>query len=530
MILLTGSLLVAEHQPLAADDWLGWAYTAWKYFTPSTSAGVHPTTGLNRANQYWGFVTDWDLATYIIAILHACDLGVVSQSGSWGASDRLDKVLRFLELRPLRAEDGLPSWSYKWDAKDPYVAGVGGSSPPGDAGRLLVSLYLVKQSYPLLATRVDAIVERLRPGYMANFYDVQGRLIASHDWYRYYDLFGFEEFGFPVEASRQTLEEALASPHVDVYGQSLARILTTAEPFLLGLFEWTMDSRFRDYAYRTYMAMEGRYNALGILTSWSESANDNDPYYVYEWVVKNTGETWQLHPPTDSEGNPYTPIVTSKGAFGYHALYHTSYTQTLLNKLLPKIQTSNLGFAEGAYEGTGGEIGVGLAVATDKTNAMIIGAARYAIRGLLTSMRRPSDGASLPCPVKLVVKVTSSGSVVAGATVKFYVDDSLVSTRTTNSKGKAKFKFCPTEGTYTWYATAEKTGYASGLSEVRAFTVAAGAAYLEDSDDLDSLGPLPLGLSSSQLLLLSVSSQMLKSIRMFLGSSFLRHYGNIAAR
>jgi len=375
IVLLAGTILAAQEKPVAAtDDWLGWAGTAWKYFAPSANGGnVNSLTGLNRANQWWGFLTDWDLASYVVATLHAKDLGLISETGTWGASYRLDKVLTFLEQRPLRPEDGLPYWCYKWDAY-PYQPGSSGPSLTGDAGMHLLALDLVKQAYPSLATRVDAIVDRVRAAYLAEYYDASGRLIADYDWYRYYDLSGFEKFGFPVDASKQALEEALARPHVNVYGQSLARVETTAEPFLIGLFLLPMDSRFQDYAYRTYKAMEGRFTNLGILTAWSECARDVEPNYIYEWVVKADGSTWQLQP-----SGTYTPVVTSKAVFGYHALYHTSYTQSLMDKVLPKIQTSNIGFTEGTDEAPGGNVGNGLQVATDKTNSLIISAARYAI-------------------------------------------------------------------------------------------------------------------------------------------------------
>jgi hypothetical protein len=459
---------------------VGWARTAWKYFAPSPTGNVHYSTGLNRANQWWNYLTDWDLASYIIATLHAKELGLISDTGAWGASYRLDKVLTFLENRPLRP-DGLPYWCYKWDA--PYTTPSdhvcnGGRSGPGDAGFHLLALYLVKQAYPSLVTRINAIVDRVRPGYLANYYDAQNRLMESYDWYRYYDLQGFENFGFPVAESWQALEDALAGTPVDVYGQSLAPVETTAEPFLIGLFTLPMDSRFQEYAYRTYKAMEGRYNdpAIGKLTAWSECARDKDPYYVYEWVVKGAGETWQLQPPTDSKGNPYTPVVTSKAAFGYHALYHTPYTQNLMSKVLSKTQTSNIGFTEGTDEGTGGNVGNGLKVATDKTNSLIISAALYAIRhpALTATPMLPANGASVSSPVELKVRVTSSGRAVSGATVKFFVNDVEVVSGLSAVTGYASYIYtAPSLAAYSWYAKTEKSGYSTGTSLTRTFTVSA---------------------------------------------------------
>jgi len=118
--------------------------------------------------------------------------------------------------------------------------------------------------------------------------------------------------------------------------------------------------------------------------------------------------------------------------------------------------------------------------------------------GLEVSIRRPSDGAFIRCPVKLVVKISASHTVVFGATVRFYVDGSLLTSLTTDIKGKAKYKFCPTSGTHTWYVTAEKTGYNPGRSGTRTFNVLAWLSLSGETDETDSQNGFPVDTGYTQ--------------------------------
>ena len=51
-------------------------------------------------DRFYGF-TDWDLGVYIQAVIDAQKLGLIGNDGAWDFSARIDKVLTFLENRPL---------------------------------------------------------------------------------------------------------------------------------------------------------------------------------------------------------------------------------------------------------------------------------------------------------------------------------------------------------------------------------------------------------------------------------------------
>ncbi len=85
-----------------SNVWWKVANNAWQYFQPGW--GVDPTTGLPRSGGTDSPVfTDWDLGVYIQAVMDANATGVIGNDGPWGSSARLEKVVSFLENRPLNA-------------------------------------------------------------------------------------------------------------------------------------------------------------------------------------------------------------------------------------------------------------------------------------------------------------------------------------------------------------------------------------------------------------------------------------------
>jgi len=91
---------------------------------------------------------------------------------------------------------------------------------------------------------------------------------------------------------------------------------------------------------------------------------------------------------------------------------------------------------------------------------------------LLVRPLKPANGVTVTCNIVLRVEVTnSSGALIAGAVVKFYLNGNYLGTSTTDVYGRAAFKFCPVPGTYNWYATAELPGYAMGQSVTYTFKV-----------------------------------------------------------
>lgn len=89
----------------------------------------------------------------------------------------------------------------------------------------------------------------------------------------------------------------------------------------------------------------------------------------------------------------------------------------------------------------------------------------------LVSPPSPANGATVSSsPVTLQVQVTSQGPPVQSATVTIYVDGSQACSGGSDSSGTYSCSYSPSQGGHSWYATASKSGYASGTSQTWAFT------------------------------------------------------------
>ncbi len=350
---------------LTSSEWISYAQIAWRYFQPGI--GVNPATGLHYANRDWHRFTDWDLGTYIFAIIDAEKLGILPADGEWGADYRLNKILDFLETRPLTS-DNLPYLVY-----DSETGGLPPEITPQetniyDTGRLLIALCTLKTHKPQYASRIDNIVLN-----RCNYTKFVENFPTGTSPEIYYIAHGFKYFGF----SNDRIEAALNSPRrmvegeqIETYGVTLPNVKLISEQILHAMFELNPDSYFREIAYKTYLAQEKRWETTGNFTAFTEGAYDVYPYYIYEYIVLPP-RTWVLLSLGIGEID-IPPVIFIKAALGYHALYGTEYTESLVQYLMPQV-VSDQGFYEGVDE-----TGRVIPTLTDKTNSMIISAARYA--------------------------------------------------------------------------------------------------------------------------------------------------------
>ena len=172
---------------------------------------MDPNTGLEYGTLDWHYVTDWDIGNYLVAILDAQALGLIRKRGRGELTDRLNKVLNYLQNRQLRADNGLPYWAYDSTTGLPATNQPRLVTDVADTGRLLVALYVVETRRPDLAPSVTAILSRVTPTgatlhdvYNTNF--IQGK--TYNDLYGYYFTLGFKQFGFDVTSSTDRLEQS----------------------------------------------------------------------------------------------------------------------------------------------------------------------------------------------------------------------------------------------------------------------------------------------------------------------------------
>jgi hypothetical protein len=378
------------------DDLIDYAEIAWDYFDPG--AGLDPDTGLNYGsyvppNGGWKCLTDWDLGCYIMAIVDAERLGILEKSGTWGADNRIEKVITFLEDRELH-DDKVPCLNY-----DSTTGEVNAPSPTNkyDTGRLLVALHHLKEVRPSLSDRIDDVVHT-----RCNYTAMASTVSSSPNPENYYIAKGFSYFGFngsKIQDAMDILGEMMRGPKIDIYGVSVPNIKLISEQVLHAMFEVETGSDFWDVVNITYRVQERRWEETGEYTAFTEGNIENSPYYIYEYI-NSPPNTWYVT--AIGYGNlSITPVVFLKAAIGFHALYHTDYTQEMVDYLTTRLETPD-GYKDGVDED-----GVRVDVLSDKTNALIISAVRYALNKPLrdfdlmfkdnnVSMVYPSDDPGKP--------------------------------------------------------------------------------------------------------------------------------------
>lgn len=342
-------------------DWLELARIAWKYFQPGVGLS---SRGLNYASISWHFLTDWDLGCYVSALVDADILGLVPREGPMGMDDRIRRVLNFLATRPLHPS-GVPYGVYNADTGEP---GTDGPSNPSDAGRLLVALYRLKMHRPDFGNYIDFVVER-------NGFRNFAVSVPNNGFYSYFYSHGYYLWGVrtkQVADALGLLRTIRSRGMVDAYGVKLPFVEITMEPILHSVFELELPEEYFYWANLTLQAQINRYKATGKPTAFTEGGLTVPPYYIYEWIVDiYSGGTFTVWNPGIS-GVSITPVVYTKAAIGMHAIWDNNYTLMLVNYVM-KTKTPN-GFYEGVDEN-----GNMIYLMTDKTNSIIINAARYAL-------------------------------------------------------------------------------------------------------------------------------------------------------
>ena len=121
-------------------------------------------------------------------------------------------------------------------------------------------------------------------------------------------------------------------------------------------------------AEKVYATHETYYNMTGKYRAFSEGPTTGTDW-IWEWTV-NGNNIWVILPETSSD---ISPIVYTKTAFSFLALYNKTYAINLCMYLEDKLDVPINGYYTGITED-----GEGLQTSSLHTNGVIITAARYA--------------------------------------------------------------------------------------------------------------------------------------------------------
>jgi hypothetical protein len=393
---VSDALATRPQQPLSERE-LAQAQTAWRYFENNY---VAETGFVNAADKYES-ATLWDLGSYMMALLAARDLGVISPEI---AHDRLARMLDGLGRLPL--VEGLPNKVYNTRTlamvdydNHPSPNGIGWSAI--DIARLSVPLTITVWRDPDLAPRIRALLTswaldkviaggRLQ-GSVRRPTGVLEKVQEGRLGYEQYAAQAMWLLGLDVErATRWDLEAAVT--HVS--GQLIpydARTPQThsgthnavvSEPFLLIAFEMGLGETSGAIAEAVYRAQRAHAGETRRLVAVSEDNLDRAPYFVYNSVL-NGGKPWSAFTPDGLDAFAHRSLST-KAAFGWGHLYRDTYADQLIERVAA-LSDPERGFYSGVYDADGKTN----ASITANTNGIILEVLWHETRGpLLRSGRR----------------------------------------------------------------------------------------------------------------------------------------------
>jgi Protein of unknown function (DUF3131) len=340
-------------------EWLNYSNIAWQYFTPGF--GVDATTGINYASQYYNQLSDWDLAGYIMAILAAQELGIISQNGTWGAYYRLNLIFNFLQDRPLTKNN----LTYQF-----YDATTGQNSKsnknegnPYDEGRLLIALHYTELLDPSFAPRISEAINRVNYTYF-------GQQLRSIGTYSDYCAQGYRLWNISTNVPSLDASEVVNGSYV------------VSDPVLLSMLEGVNDSYLTQTSLEMYNALYSYYNRTSIPLALGEGGY---PYqkgliysypYVYEGIEIPDGNNYSVVEANGTAIN-VSPITFTKTSFALYAIYGSNFGKTLLDQVGLPLTTPH-GFSEG-YIVSGNQV---ITQTDGNANNMIMESAVYAIYAL----------------------------------------------------------------------------------------------------------------------------------------------------
>ena len=390
-------LEVPEPRKLS-DQEQEWARIAWRYFENNINAG----TGLVNSVDKFPAATMWDTASYMMALISVQRLEIISKQSFETKMSSLLQSLAALEL----FESTLPNKVYNTQnlkmvnyQNRPSAIGIGWSAI--DVGRIMVPLNILVWNYPEFTPKVRAVIEHwqlkamIRDGNMYGAVREKGQtqyLQEGRLGYEEYAAKSMQLMGFDVS---EALDYQAWINFVRIYGINIAtdsrrpeeftaHNYVVSEPYILDGLEYGWDQISQQFSNRVYKVQEARFKDTGILTAVSEDNIDEAPYFVYNTVFTG-GKTWNAITEDGTDASKYKSLST-KAAFGWHALYETDYTQQLVDAV-STLYDAEKGWYSGLYE-RNNEPNKAL---TANTNGIILESLAYKALGPLLKPGNSSD-------------------------------------------------------------------------------------------------------------------------------------------
>jgi len=362
------------------------ARTAWAYLDGQTDR----SSGLVNSVQGYHFSTVWDIGSGIIGLYAASELGLVPAPEY---DRRMKAVLNTLQTTGMY--DGA-AFNKNYNASTGAMAGRNGSESEGadkgygwsalDMGRLLMALKVVAVNQPQYAPQIQQVVARLNFGRLVEGGYLRGEDISPRTGrsrryqegqigYEQYSALGYAAWGHPAA---QALDLRANTYPITVQGIPLLMDKRggqlTSEPFIMAGLEMGWSPDMRELAWRVLAAQEARFRETGKVTMVSEDALNRPPYFLY-YSVYADGKPFHVEPPPGAPPGDTPRTVSTKAAFGWHALIPSPYTWRAL-QFVAGAKTPG-GWGAGVFEENGRISGA----PNVNTAALVLESALYARRG-----------------------------------------------------------------------------------------------------------------------------------------------------
>jgi hypothetical protein len=350
-----------QNQVLPAErgEFVEAARTAWRF----GERYYPPSTGLIAPVPFYDYSTVWDLGSSLAMLYAARDLGFIPESQY---KERMQLALRTLARLAL-FDDAAFNKAYQVAtgamvdrSQKPSTTGFGWSVT--DIGRLLVWLKIVAERDPEFAEDAAAVLSRLdftrlvKDGYLWGEEITRTGKRQTYPegqlGYEQYAAQGFALWGAKADKALNLTENAMP---IEVMGQTVPSDKRqpdrlTSEPFVLAGLEFGWSPDMRRVARAVLAAQEERARRTGIMTIVSEDALKEPPHFFYYYCVLAKGKPVAIDvqdPDAVVDGPRW---VSTKAAFGWHALLPSDYTRAAVKAVAPSRGAQ--GWSSGVYERT----------------------------------------------------------------------------------------------------------------------------------------------------------------------------------
>lgn len=351
-----------------------------------------------KALDSWEYVTIWDVASMVAAYHSARGLGIITDAEYRDRMTRLLNTLQTTGLYDTVAFNKLYSArSGKMVDRSNNVSTRGYGWSALDLGRFLIWMAIVSKTDSSLAPEVQKVVGRLRLDRMIKDEYLIGANVDTRDdkHYEYQEgRLGYEQYsaeGFALWGARaehalefNTNGQPVSVLGVPVLADKRGGDLLTSEPFIMMGMElgWTRPT-WEEQARNVLAAQQARYAKTHTITMLSEDAVPVKPAYFYYYLLHSDGKNFVVRTPSGEMSSSYPRWISTKAAFGWHALFPNDYTWSAVRAVLPSGRSGS-GWTAGVYERSRRPTpGYNL-----NTAAIVLEAAYYAQRGC--ALIRPS--------------------------------------------------------------------------------------------------------------------------------------------